>query len=56
MKKNFGIVSFLILVLTLTACGAETDSRRMGNDGDVTMYDSILDRIDSKQNNTSGFI
>ncbi len=48
MKKHLGMLCFLILVFTLTACGTDFDGSRMGNDSEFTMDYKILNKTDSQ--------
>ena len=49
MKKYLSILCFLILALSLTACGADFDGRRMGNDNEFVMDYKIFNTTDSQE-------
>lgn len=48
VKKYLGILCFLILILTLTACGTDFDGSRTGNDSEFVMNYKMLNKMDSQ--------
>lgn len=48
MKKYLGILCSFILILTLTACGADFDGSRTGNDSQFIMEYTIFNTTDSQ--------
>ena len=50
MKKHLGILCSLILVLSLTACGADFDGSRTGNDNEFVMAYKIPESVNLTSN------
>lgn len=48
MKKCLGILYSLIFVLSLTACGADFDGSRTGNNNEFVMDYKVLNKTDSQ--------
>lgn len=48
MKKHLGILCSLILALSLTACGADFDGSRTGNDNEFVMDYKVFNKTDSQ--------
>lgn len=48
MKKYLSILCSLILVLSLTACGAAFEGNRTGNDNEFVMDYKVLNKTDSQ--------
>ena len=48
MKKRLGILYSLIFVLLLTACGADFDGSRTGNNNEFVMDYKVLNKTDSQ--------
>lgn len=48
MKKNLGVLCSFILVLSLTACGADFDGSRTGNSNEFVMNYKVFNKTDSQ--------
>lgn len=48
MKKRLDILCFLIFVLSLTACGADFDGSRTGNNNEFVMDYKVFNKTDSQ--------
>lgn len=48
MKKYFGILCSLILVISLTACEADFNGSRTGNDNEFVMDYKVFNKTDSQ--------